>query len=57
MTYNMTSRKEYTRPSVEVVDMACEGVLCQSGTAPKAWYDLGSEGDFNYSIEQDTTWE
>lgn len=57
MTYNRTSRKEYTRPSVEVVDMACEGVLCQSGTAPKAWYDLGSEGDFTYQIGTIDSWE
>lgn len=54
MNKNLTEKRKYLSPAVEVLGLSSESVLCASDPTP--WYKQGGQGDFDYIIEEDDSW-
>lgn len=45
----------YVAPEMEIIDLHLESVLCSSPGTP--WYKQGGEGDFDYTVTEEITWQ
>ena len=44
----------YVSPEMEIIDLHLESVLCSS---PTPWYKQGGQGDFDYTVKDEITWQ
>ena len=45
----------YVAPEMEIIDLHLESVLCSSPGTP--WYQQGGQGDFDYTVKDEITWQ
>lgn len=51
----MKNKNNYAAPDIRKVSVKADS--CFANSQPQNWYDEAGTGNFNYVIENDTTWE